>query len=228
MVPVMDQAAEGQRVGGGAPRSNVERARARWGSVAIVVGVAVWLTVGLVGVAEQTMTGAAWVRVPLFVVAMVVLAVFAVLAVRSPRPVVTPGPAEVRGGYGVDGPEQRRVRRALRDGTPLGPGDRDRALAQANRGLLRTSRGMPSARDRYVNVAVVAYLMVMGLRSSPSLTAPTFESSDLWTLAAFGAAGVVVAALGWLPGRLGVPGRRWREDRLRRRIEVLESHPVAS
>ena len=227
MVVVTDQSGEGQRGGGGTRRSDEERVRARWGSVLIVVGAAVWLAWVLVDVSEQQVRGAAWVRVPLFVVAMVVLAVFAVLAVGSTRPAVTPRPVEIRGGYGIDGPEQCRVRRALRDGTPLRPGDRDRALAHARRSLLRTSPGATSTRDRYVNVAVLAYIVVMGLVSSPSLTAPTFESSDLWTLAAFGASGVVVAALGWLPGRLGVPGRRWREDRLRRRIEVLESHPVA-
>ena len=106
------------------------------------------------------------------------------------------GSGDVRGGYGIDGPEQRRVRRALRDGTPLRPGDRDRALAQVRRSRFRATPGGRSVRDRYVNVAVLAYVLATGLLGAPSLTSPTFGFSDLWTVAALGVAGVVVAAVG--------------------------------
>ena len=227
MVGVTDREGAGRHVGACVPRPEVGRARARLAPLVIVAGAAVWLIVVLLGAAEHTVAGAAWVRVALFVVAVAVLAAFAVLAARSPPPTGAARPAEVRGGYGIDGPEQRRVRRALRDGTPLRPGDRDRALAQARRSLFRTTPGGMSVRDRNANVAVLAYVLATGLVSSPSLTAPTFESSDLWTFVGLGVAAVVVAAVGWLPGRPGVPGRRWRETRLRQRIEVLENHPVA-
>ena len=227
MVVVTDQAGESQRMGGGSPRSDVERLRALGGPVVVVVGAAVWLAWVLVDVTGQRVTGAAWVRVPLFVCSVAVCATFLVLAMRSPRPPGAPGPVEVRGGYGIDGPEQRRVRRALREGTPLRRGDRDRAVAQATRSLFRTTPGAGSVRDRYFNVAVMAYLLATALLNSSSLTAPRFGFSDLWTLVAFGVGGVFVAAGGWLPGRLGIPGRQWRDDRVRRRIEVLENHPVA-
>ena len=222
MLDVTGQEGEGRRVGG-VPWSDSDRSRPRWRSGLLVAAAAVWLTVQMVSAAKQGISGAAWVRVPLFVAALGLTAFFAVLFVRAPPSADSPRPPEVRGGYGVDGPEARRVRRGLRVGAPLWRGDRDRALAQARRSLSKTTRRTISTKDRYLNVATLGYLLMLWLLGSPSLTAPRFESSDLRTLAVL----VLIAVAMWLLGRFGLPGRQWRRDRLRRRIEVLENHPVA-
>ena len=95
----------------------------------------------------------------------------------------------------------------------------DRGALAARGGWRRTT----PTRDRYLNVAAVSYALAMWLLNSPSPTAPTFGSSDLWTLAAV----VLVVAAGWLLARRGAPGRQRREGCLRRRIDVLDNHPVA-
>ena len=111
----------------------------------------------------------------------------------------------------------------IREGTPLHSGDRERALARARQQLSSATRRDVPAREKYILAAVIAYLGAITLYGSASWTAPSFEFSDVKTLAFV----MIAAAIVWVLSWPWAPGRRSREQRARRQIELLENHPVA-
>lgn len=168
------------------------------------------------------MTEAAWIRLVVFVLLLAAALLFSLLALWSPPP-----PDETpagRGGLGVDGPEYRRVRRALRDGSPLRDEERERALARARRRLSRRSPPTTKVRpprERWGNRFSATYVAMLWLWLPPSFGAPMINGW-FWSL--------VLVVLGiWIATRLEyagrLPGARRRKARAREQVVALENLP---